>query len=265
MILGKANNYLIFILILSFSVCPAQATDTEREPPMRAVLGINIANGDPGAGPVEGVTIVGITPGGAADSAGLRIDDVIVEIGAVALMAGTEREANDKLLAFMAQASPGDRIALVYLRDGRAEEALLTAGALDPDRIDAAHPPFIRDLERLGRRFGDEFIEPFRYRWRHHGLFAGLELVPVTPGLGRYFGTDRGLLVIRAPDNAALGLQDGDVILTIGDRIPNDPGHAMRILGSYEPGEAVTIRIRRDQRDDRAEIRFPARADDNAD
>jgi len=232
---------------------------------MRAVLGINIANGEPAAGPAEGVAIVGITPGGAADNAGLRIDDVIVEIGAVPLMAGTEREANDKLLRFMAQASPGDRIALVYLRDGRAHETSLIAGALDPDLIDDAHPPFMRDLEQLGRRFGDEFIEPLRYRWRHHGLFAGLELVPVTPGLGRYFGTDRGLLVIRAPDNAALGLQDGDVILAIGERTPNDPGHAMRILGSYEPGEAVVIRIRRDQRDDEVEIRFPAAADDSAD
>ena len=82
--------------------------------------------------------------------------------------------------------------------------------------------PLMRDLERLGREFGEDVIGSLKFRWRHHGLFAGMELVVVTPELGRYFGTEYGLLVIRAPDDQAIDLQDGDVIRE--DRRPQAQG-----------------------------------------
>ena len=47
--------------------------------------------------------------------------------------------------------------------------------------------------------------------WR--GGWADLEVVKLTERLGRYFGTDEGLLVISAPESNAFKLQDGDVIL----------------------------------------------------
>ena len=62
--------------------------------------------------------------------------------------------------------------------------------------------------------------------------FRALELVPVTPKLGQYFGTDKGLLVVRAPAEAGAKLEEGDVLLTIGGRTPENPRHAFRILGS---------------------------------
>jgi len=80
----------------------------------------------------------------------------------------------------------------------------------------------------------------------------------LTPGLGRYFGTDSGLLVIRAPHNEVLGLRDGDVIRAIGGRSPKNPGHAMRILRSYEPDEEVVFAIRRNQGDRSFTLRLPA-------
>lgn len=252
---------IVFISFLLVSTGLASATDAvAEEAERRAVLGINIADGRDSGGPVEGVTVVGVAPGGAADDAGLKVDDVIVEIGAVSLMAASEQEANQTLLDFMTDIAPGDELGIIYLRDGKSGETTLTAEALDPAMMVEPGFPFIRDLERLGRQLGDEFIEPFR--WRHHGLFAGMELVAVTPELGRYFGTDYGLLVIRAPTDAVIDLQDGDVIREIGGRTPKDPGHAMRILRSYEPGEEVLIGIMRDQRDHDVAIVFPEREED---
>jgi len=84
-----------------------------------------------------------------------------------------------------------------------------------------------------------------------HWLLEGwsdAELVKVTPALGRYFGTDKGVLVARAPTDATLGLQDGDIIVAIGGREPQSGSHAMRILRSYQPGESVEIRILRDRK-----------------
>ena len=42
-----------------------------------------------------------------------------------------------------------------------------------------------------------------------------MELATLTPHLGSYFGSDKGVLVVRAPANGALQLEDGDVILAI--------------------------------------------------
>src|SRR5690606_28082380 len=97
--------------------------------------------------------------------------------------------------------------------------------------------------------------------WR--GMFQprpwrDLDLVPLTPALGEYFGTDKGLLVVRAPQDTTLGLRDGDVILEIGDREPQTPEHAARILASFESGETLTLTIMRRQRRETLEVQIPA-------
>ena len=82
------------------------------------------------------------------------------------------------------------------------------------------------------------------------GPFAGpagtMQLTTLTPQLGRYFGTDRGVLVVRAPSHGILTLQDGDVILSIGGRTPASPSQAIRILTSYDPGEKIRLVILRE-------------------
>jgi membrane-associated protease RseP (regulator of RpoE activity) len=50
---------------------------------------------------------------------------------------------------------------------------------------------------------------------------AGAELTDITPGLSNYFDTEEGALILRvAPDTPAAraGLQDGDVIVRVGDQ-----------------------------------------------
>jgi hypothetical protein len=77
------------------------------------------------------------------------------------------------------------------------------------------------------------------------GPMADMELARLTPGLGRYFGTDTGVLVVRAPAKGGLGLQDGDVILSIDGRKPIDSSHVIRIISSYDPGEKLTLDVLR--------------------
>jgi len=248
------NNKILFIIIIFSPVgvlAEAAAQTSER-----AVLGINIASGRQVSGPVEGVAIVGVTPDAAADAAGLRADDVLIAIDDVSLTAESMRAANARLLTFMADVTPGQELRLAYLRGGRVLETRLVADAYEPGMLPPAFP-FRDDLEKLGRRLEDEFIEPLQSRWRHYGAYAGMELVALTPELGRYFGTDEGLLVVRAPESDALGFQDGDVIRSIGSRTPSDPSHAMRILRSYEPGEELVIHIYRDGRERELHLTLP--------
>lgn len=253
MTLKILHNILILLLFISPIVGLAQSGTGASE---RAVLGINIASGRQQSGPVEGVAIVGVTPGAAADAAGLRADDVMVAIDDTSLTADSASMANDRLLKLMADVKPGQTLRITYLRGGRALETSLVADAFDPGMLPPDFP-FRDDLERLGRRFENEFIEPLQYRWRHQGTFAGMELVALTPELGRYFGTDEGLLVVRAPASSAIDLEDGDVIHSIGARVPNDPGHALRILRSYEPGEELIIGIVREQQEREVRVTLP--------
>ena len=82
--------------------------------------------------------------------------------------------------------------------------------------------------------------------------------VELTPELGAYFGAETGILVIGAPSGEPLqGLMDGDVILEIGGRTPNDTGHARRILASFESGETLELEIMRNQRRETLEVEFP--------
>jgi S1-C subfamily serine protease len=89
------------------------------------------------------------------------------------------------------------------------------------------------------------------------GRWNDLELVTLTPALGSYFGATEGLLVVRAPDEPRIGLQDGDVILEIAGREPTSPEHAMRILMSFEPGETVSFSIMRRQRRETTQYVIP--------
>jgi S1-C subfamily serine protease len=84
--------------------------------------------------------------------------------------------------------------------------------------------------------------------YRQPGVPGTLRLATLTPRLGRYFGTDHGILVVRAPRHGVLKLQDGDVILTIGGRTPVSSSQAVRILTSYDPGQKIDLVILREHR-----------------
>jgi S1-C subfamily serine protease len=97
-----------------------------------------------------------------------------------------------------------------------------------------------------------------RFAWHFGGgPWGDLELVEVNEGLGKYFGTDSGVLVVSAPESDVLQLQDGDVIRSIDGREPTSVKHAMRILGSYQPGEKLKLEIMRDKRSRTLEIEIP--------
>jgi S1-C subfamily serine protease len=69
---------------------------------------------------VEGVTIRGVSPGGAAAEAGLRSGDVITAINDESVSAATDEAAGRKLLDFLEGVEEGDTLDVEYLRGGKA-------------------------------------------------------------------------------------------------------------------------------------------------
>src|SRR5262249_19161698 len=97
---------------------------------------------------------------------------------------------------------------------------------------------------------------PFPARWR------GLELVGMNKELGEYFGTERGLLVVRGPPGTKLKLKAGDVILKIGDQPPETPTQAVRGLALADPGQPLTLEILRHKRAQKLKLELPKSDED---
>ena len=220
-------------------------------------LGVTVG-GNEGEGPVEGVKILGVSPGSAADDAGLRSGDVITAVNNESMTADDGAEANRKLLDFMKGVEEGDKLSVEYIRDGNVGKVEVEPRIMS-----------LRDYEMPGKEKKFAFRMPAppgapdgRHEFHFVAPFFGsswgdMELVELNEGLGRYFGTDSGLLVVSAPESDALQLQAGDVIQSIDGREPTSVGHAIRILSSYQAGESLELAIMRDKRGQKLNITMP--------
>ncbi len=212
--------------------------------PRRAMLGVNLGGAEPNGG---GVRVESVSPGGPAAEAGVKAGDVIVAIEAKPVATGRE------LVRAMEDVEAGEKVELGLVRGGKQVVLTVEARPLDRAYFPALQAlPAIRALPELAALpFGDA-------HWLLED-WGDAEFVTLTPGLGRYFGAEKGVLVARAPEDTTLGLKDGDVIVAIGDRRPEDARHAMRILRSYQPGESVELKILRDRRSETLSAKIPER------
>jgi len=219
--------------------------------PRGSMLGVNIGGG---ATRDEGVEVVGVSPGGPAEQAGLKAGDVLVAIDGQSLKRSGERTASMQLVEFMRGVDPGRAVKVEYLRDGKKHAATVPTAP--------AEPPVVRVIrERIAGPMGEGMpmaFPGFEHMFGPNRAFGPLELVPVTPKLGAYFGTDKGLLVVRVAEGKGLPLEEGDVLQTIDGRTPDSPGHAFRILHSYQPGEKVKLGVLRQRKTLVLEATIPA-------
>ncbi len=218
----------------------------------RAMLGINIADDD------DGVVVVGVSPGGPAAESGLKTGDIIVATEKVELASSETSSPSEVLIRYMASVMPGESVSLTIARDGEEHEVEVEAHMLEAHFFSSPFASPAMPLRRgnptiSGRPGSIALYNPIRT------LLGELELVELTADLGAYFGTTEGILVVRAPSNNRLELQDGDVLLEIGGRMPTSTWHAMRIFASFEPGEALELSIMRSQRRETIKLELPNR------
>ena len=224
----------------------------------RPMLGVNI-QGEGKSDPVEGVEITGVTPGSAASDAGLRAGDIITSVNDEPMSADSAAAAADRLLDFMKGVEQGDVLRLEYLRSGKVGSVEVEPRAISPQafawsskggpkEFHVAPVPPVPGVQHLAF----DFASP----WARTSL-GDLELVELNEGLGRYFGTDTGLLVVKTPKSGAFELEEGDVIHSIDGREPKDVRHAMRILASYTAGEELELGIMRDKKKRTIEVEIP--------
>ncbi|MDA0707289.1 MAG: PDZ domain-containing protein [Proteobacteria bacterium] len=92
-------------------------------------LGVTIGGEE--KGPVKGIAILGVTPGSAADDAGLRAGDLITAMNGEAIGGDNSEAAQQKLLEFMGGVEEGDKLQLEYLRDGKSGKVEVEPKAIE--------------------------------------------------------------------------------------------------------------------------------------
>jgi predicted metalloprotease with PDZ domain len=223
-------------------------------------MGVNIS-GDENKEPVEGVGIISVTPGSPADESGMRAGDIITAVNGESLTAESSFVANRRLLDFMKGVEEGDVLDVEYLRDGKVGTVQIeprvvpvsTFAWSSSGNVTMPQMPQMPNMHVLPPAMAQ--LRLSLGGWR--GGWGDMEIVELTEGLGRYFGTDSGLLVISAPASNAFKVQEGDVIISIDGREPSSVNQCMRILGSYQPGEKIVLNIMRDKKPMTIEAEIP--------
>ena len=229
----------------------------------------------------DGVVIVGTSPNGPAENAGIREQDILTGINGTRL-AGTD-DPMQSLREKMRSVEPGQTVSVTVMRDGEAmdfnleaEQRRATAMAWVPD---APLPPDVDidiDVEEIERMIRDvplpEMPRAFAYRfegedgeielhelselgqhaladvnlWFGPNLTRGLSLTDLNPELGRYFGADNGVLVTEADDDNAWDLQAGDVITAVNGENVSSTRDLVRSIRGTDRGQEVRIQVLRD-------------------
>lgn len=296
----------------------------------RAVIGVVLGPETP-----EGVKVVGVSPGGPAERAGLQAGDVIVSIRGEPLSTAEGKAGRETLYRVMGETESGETLAVVVDRNGeswtfdvtaerrepaswqtliRIPEAPVVAGvagtALVAPAAPGAPPVVVEHIERIEVPDIDEealnerlheisenmktqkflFVTPEGGEYEFNGDFQfpesfdveikgyselaeqamreanvwfglpqaeGLEFARINEGLGAYFRTDRGVLVLDARADNAYRLEAGDVILDVNAKAVNSPADLMRALREIEPGSEVSLAIKRDRKDKTLKVTMP--------
>jgi serine protease Do len=177
----------------------------------------------------NGAVVLNLSPGGAADKAGLEPGDVIVNYN------GKPIRNRDELVAMVTATKPGTTVPVVIVRDRNQRTVSVTVEELDL----AAEANANRQTS--GNNNGTGTVEP--------STGFGMTLGNLTPQVQQELRLDRGATgaVINEvePGSPAqrAGLQEGDLIVRVGRNTVSNANEAARELGQIRSGGTALLRI----------------------
>lgn len=227
----------------------------------RGKIGITVST-RPEATDSIGALVDAVSPGSPAFKAGIQSGDIITRFNGRSLPVLTRETRKISpglaLLEVAVALTAGDTARVEFRRGPSRRTANIVLAPLsdfEPGRFGpmglGGEPTTTFDrtwgqgmepsIEMFGPAVEPQFFMPFK-------MVSDLELAPMNPGLGQYFGVTSGVLVINAPEGTTLNLRSGDVVTLVDGRRVSNPSQFFRVLFSYDPGEQFRFEIVRMKR-----------------
>ncbi len=228
----------------------------------RPMLGVLVDD----SGSADGLSLVGVTPDGGAEQAGLKAGDRIVAVNGVRVDRPGDKKPLHLLSEAMSSVRTGDTVSVRFVRDGKTLEADVRTVERGEymEKVMAEKEEWLEGLEDLSEFEGLEALEALEAldvlaelkasKAVGKGLElsenitrvpAGLRLEDVTGGLASYFDVERGVVVLGVPERVT-ALEPGDVLLEIAGVAVTGADAALERLAKLE-GRVETQVKRRGQ------------------
>ncbi|MDX2474209.1 MAG: PDZ domain-containing protein [Candidatus Krumholzibacteria bacterium] len=202
----------------------------------------------------EGVMISQVVDDGPAAKAGFEDGDVILKFDGKAI------ESFGDLNKAMKKTSPGDKVAIEILHNGKRQTAEVELGEAEKNSFtysmnsdgDAPDVEFFSDGDHENVWFSEDggtvdLIMKNGTFGSDRG-FMGVELNDLNDQLGEYFGIEdgEGALVSKVRDDspaAAAGLKAGDVIVSVNGDSVEDSGEVYEAMNDTEPEQEIEVKV----------------------
>lgn len=227
----------------------------------RAMLGIVMRPVD------KGVQIAAVTPGGPADKAGVRNEDLLLAIDGKEL----GRDELDTARQVLQDLKVDQKVKLALSRNGKNLDVTVTAarrealnwpkvmtGAdmdidldidIDPEQIRREVERSVRDarghVERVRNAGNLQQLRDLRINLMP---WWGINLAPLNADLGNYFGTSQGVLVLSADPDDMPELKGGDILQSVAGNQVDSPSDVMRRLRDADAGSEVKLGVLRQKK-----------------
>jgi len=207
----------------------------------RGYIGVSIQTVDAvtakaqGLGNARGVIIQSVNQGSAGEDAGLKPLDVILSVD------GQEVNTAQQLQTVVASKDPGQTVTLKVFRDRKTIEKRVTLKLREEERDLAAR-------ERRQEASGSP--EPATASSVTVDRL-GLTVNVLDNKKKKQLDVKQGVIVEKVEPFSPAGSRNilpGDVILSVGDREVDNPAEFKEAIGAMEPGEAVMLRVKNENR-----------------
>lgn len=212
-------------------------------------------------GSAQGVVIEDVRSESAAEKAGFRAGDVVLDFD------GERVRSLRQFTRLVQETAAGRSVSATVMRDGQK-----TTLKVQPSEGDAFNA--IRSFDLLRDFGGDRWIAPparparpptppapprpptpllrdFDSLLFRSGTTLGIGISDLTPQLAEYFGTKDGVLVTSVTDNSAAakaGVKAGDVITAVNGTSVDGPSEVRRELQRLEAGAEFALTVVREKK-----------------
>ena len=198
----------------------------------------------------DGILIVDVMKGSPAEKAGLRRRDIVIKFD------GKTIDGSIPLVDLVKDTKPGDRIDLVYVRNGEEKSTVVEIGSRDSAKgsVLAITP---NRTPQSGSRNYDRALRMDT----ESDSYIGVSIQNLNDQLGSYFGVTDGngvLITEVSKDSPAekAGLKAGDVVLAVDRRKVESSEDLQGAIASKKKGDLITVNVLRnkEKRDIKVEV-----------